>query len=172
MKSYIGLFFAVCLWHISYSQTKIEKVVPIKQGKNVNFDFTWPELITFKTWTGNEVKLVASVEINKGQNDDAFKFTVEEVANEVHIATFIENYKDIPRKIVIRKVGQEYFFNTDDTNSAEIRKFKEENGEGGYDYINHGVIMDITLEVWVPNNISIDVYSKFGMIEESILPET
>jgi hypothetical protein len=165
MKSIIGLLIVICTWHISYGQTKIEKIVPVKEGQNINFDFTWPELITFKTWTGTEVKLVATVEINKGQNDNAFKFKVDQSSSETHIASFIENFKSLPRKIVIRKGGQEYFFNTDDTNSPEIRKFKEENGEGGYDYINHGVIMDITLEVWVPNNISIDVYSKYGMIE-------
>ena len=165
MKSFIGLIILVGQVHLSIGQTKIEKVIPVKQGQVINFEFTWPELITIKPWTGREVKLVASVEINKGQNDEAFKFTVDEAADEIHVSSFIENYEDIPRKIVIRKGDQEYFFNTDDTNSLEIRNFKKENGSSGYDYINHGVIMNISLELWIPNNISINVYSKYGMIE-------
>ena len=165
MKNLICLLVIACTGNLAYSQTQIEKLVPVKQGQQVNFDFTWPELITFKTWAGSEIKLVASVEINKGQHDEAFKFDVEESAGEINIASFIEDYKNIPRKIVIHKGGQEYFFDTDDTNSPEVLKFKEANGDGGYEYMNYGVIMDITLEVWVPNNISLDVYSKFGMIE-------
>ena len=165
MKSFICLILLVGQVHLSFGQTKIEKVIPVKLGQVINFEFTWPELITIKPWTGSEVKLVASVEINKGQNDEAFKFTIDEAADEIHVSSFIENYEDIPRKIVIRKGDQEYFFNTDDTNSLEIRNFKKENGSSGYDYINHGVIMNISLELWIPNNISIDVYSKYGMIE-------
>jgi hypothetical protein len=165
MKYFIYLILVTCSLNLAHGQTKIEKLVPVKQGQQINFDFTWPELITFKTWAGSEIKIVAAVEINKGQNDEAFKFNVDETSSEINITSFIENYKNLPKRIVIHKGGQEYFFNTDDTNSPEVRKFKEENGDGGYDYINYGVIMDIVVEVWVPNNISIDVYSKFGMIE-------
>ena len=165
MKNYIFLILISCATHISFSQTKIEKIVPVEQGQHISFDFTWPELITFRSGTGNEIKLVASVDINRGQNDEAFKFTVDQNSSEINIASLIEDYKDLPRKIIIKKGSQEYFFNTDDTNSPVIQKFKEEHGNEGYDYLNYGVIMEITLEVWVPSNISIDVYSKFGMIE-------
>ncbi len=165
MKIFIILLLLSYTTHISFGQTKIEKIVPVNQGQQINFNFTWPELITFRTWSGNEVKLVAFVNINRGQNDEAFKFTVDKTSSEITIASLIEDYKSLPRKIIIKKGGQEYFFNTDDTNSPAIQKFKEEHGHEGYDYINYGVIMEITLEVWLPNNISIDVYSKFGLIE-------
>jgi hypothetical protein len=165
MKNFIGLLLISIISQTSYAQTIVEKQVPLGQAKNINFEFTRPELITIKTWSGNEVKLVASVEINKGENDDAFKFKIENSLGELTIASYIEDYEDIPRKIRIYKNGQEYVFNTDDTNSPEIQKFKEETGDDGYDYMNTGVIMDISIEIWVPEQASINVYSKFGLVE-------
>jgi hypothetical protein len=164
MKKFILLLVAVFLAQTNYAQTRFEKIVPLNQAEVIKFDFTRPELITIKSWSGTEVKLVAQVEINKGENDAAFKFKIDNSSGELSITSYIEGYDEIPRKIRIHKNGQEYIFNTDDTNSAEIRKFKEDN-EGGYDYMNIGVILDITLEIWVPETASIDLYSKFGMVE-------
>ena len=128
-------------------------------------DFKWPELITIKTWERNEVKLVASVDINKGQNDSAFDFDIDNSTSGVRITSFIEDFKKIPKRILIKKGGQEYYFNTDNPNSAEIKKFKKEHGDNGYDHMNFGVIIDITVEIWVPSDVQLDVYSKFGMVE-------
>jgi len=149
----------------SHAQSSFEKIVPVKSGQNVSFNFTWPELISIKIWNKNEIKLVASVDINKGQNDEAFKFTVEETSSGIYIESLIENYKNLPRKIIINKGGQEYFFDTDDHNNPEIRKFKEETGSGSFNYTQYGVIMDITIEIWIPENISLEVESKYGMVE-------
>lgn len=165
MKRIICLIMVAYWANLAQGQTKTEKLIPIKVGQTINMDFIRPELITIKTWNKNEVKLVASVEINKGQNDDAFTFDIENTSSGVTIASLIENFKNLPTKILIKKDGQEYFFNTDNYNSPEVRKFKQEHGSDGYEYMTHGVITDITVEIWIPSNVSIDVYSKFGLIE-------
>ena len=165
MKNIICLIIVACWTSLAISQTKVEKTVPVKAGENIKMEFKWPELITIKTWERNEVKILASVEINKGQNDDAFTFDVDQSSSGIVIESLIKNYKNLPRSIVIRKGGQEYFFNTDDPNSHEIREFKKEHGDSGYEYTSHGVVMDINLEVWVPSNCTLDVYSKFGLVE-------
>jgi hypothetical protein len=166
MKRLICLI-AVAYWvNLAQAQTKLEKVVPVKSGENVNMDFTWPELISIKTWDRDEIKLVASVDINKGQNNDAFIFEVNNNSSGITIASLIKGYKGLPKKIMIMQGGQEYFFDTDDTKSPEVRKFKKEH-PGSYEYMNYGVITEITLEVWVPKSIKMDIYSKFGLIEVS-----
>ena len=163
MKNLFCLILVAYWAGLAHGQTKTEKIVSVKTGQNVNMDFTWPELVTVRTWDRNEVKLVASVEINNGENNDAFTFEVDNTSSGVSISSVINGYKELPRKITIVQGGQKYFFNTDDPKSPEIQKFKKEHGN--YEYMNHGVIMDITLEVWVPSNIKMDIYSKFGLVE-------
>lgn len=165
MQRIICLIIVAYWANLAQAQSKVEKLVPVQAGQTVNMDFKWPELITIRTWDKNEVKLVASVDINKGQNDDAFVFEVNETSSGVTIASHIKNFKSLPRKILIKKDGQEYFFNTDDHSSPEIQKFRNEYGNDGYDYMNVGVIMDITVEIWLPSNANLDVYSKFGLVE-------
>ena len=147
------------------AQSTSEKSIPVSSGKSVSLDFKWPELIQIKAWDKNEVKIVAKVDINKGQNDDAFQINVDNTGESVLINSEIKDYKNLPRKIVIKMDGQEYFFNTDDRNSPEIRAFEEEHGSASYSYVNYGVIMEITLEVWVPKSSPLEVYSKFGLVE-------
>ena len=165
MKNLICLIIVAGWANLAISQTKVEKIVPVKSGGNIKMEFKWPELITIRTWERNEVKLIGSVEINKGENDDAFAFDVDQSSSGVIIESFIKNFKNLPRRILIKKGDQEYFFNTNDPNSPEIRKFKKEHGQDGYDYTSHGVIMDINLEVWIPSKCTLDVYSKFGLVE-------
>lgn len=163
MLRILYLITLVCWSSIAIGQTKIEKVESVKEGQTIVMDFTWPELITVKTWDKNEVKLIATVSINNGQNDDAFELEVEQTSTGISISSLVKNMDDLPKKIMIKHGGQEYFFDTDDRNSVEIRAFEKENGK--VKYTNFGVIMDITLEIYVPNNVILDAYCKFGLIE-------
>lgn len=150
--------FALC-------QTKIDKTIATKSGQNVSLDFTWPELIQVSSWDKNEIKVEALVSINQGQNDDAFKLEVDNVAGSIRVKSDIRGFEGLPKKIMIRAGGEEYFFNTDDRNSPEVVRFLDEKGSNGYEYMNHGVIMDIKIVVYVPSNINLDIYSKYGLVE-------
>ncbi len=146
------------------AQTKVEKSIAVNQGQKVELNFKHPELITIKTWDQNEIKISAEVSINFGRNDEAFQFDVAE-GEMIRINSQIENYSDLPRNIVIRYKGEDFFFETKDPHSPEIMKFREEIGDNGYEYMRHGVIMDIKVDVFVPKGISLDVEAKFGLVE-------
>jgi hypothetical protein len=165
MKYIISLIILAGVGNFALCQTKINKTIATKSGQNVSLDFTWPELIQVSSWEKNEIKIEAQVTINRGQNDDAFKLEVDEAAGSIRVKSEIENFEDLPKKIMIRSGGQEYFFNTDDRNSPEVVKFLDDKGSNGYEFMNHGVIMDIKLVVYVPSNINLDIYSKYGMVE-------
>ena len=153
----------VCWSSIAFGQTEIEKAEPIKAGETVQMDFTWPEVVTIKTWDSQEVKVVAHVDINKGQNDDAFQLTVEKTSSGLSISSSVKDMEKLPHKVVIRSGGKDYFFDTDDMNSKEIKDFKKEHGD--VQHTSYGPILDITVEVFVPNNIQLDAYCKFSLLE-------
>lgn len=148
----------------AFTQTSITKAVPLNNIGKIELDFTWPELITIQGWDKNEIKIEGSVAINQGQNDEAFKLKVQESDGSLKISSYIENHDRLPKKILIRKNGEEHFFNTDDKNAPEIVKYREENGSS-FDYMSHGVIKDISLTIYVPTSILLDAYCEYGLIE-------
>lgn len=160
---YIMLFLGIVL--PGKSQTRFEKNIPVKAGQRVEMNFKFPDLITINTWDKNEIGIIASVNINQGENDDAFE--IEHNAGEVlRINSQIKNYQDLPERISLKYKGQEYFFNTSDWNSPEIQRFKQDKGaDANYDYMRRGVIMDITLEIMVPKGIELEVDAKHGLVE-------
>lgn len=165
MKRNICLMAMACWMSYAFGQTKIERTIEVSNGQKVMMDFTWPELVTINTWDKNEIKVSATVSINNGQNDDAFELKLEERQGVVELITSIKDKDKLPRKIVIRKGGESFFFDTDNPNSPEVLKFKKEHGTEGYDYMNFGVIKDIYVTVYVPRNVVLDVSSKYGMVE-------
>lgn len=163
MKKLLFLLIAIGLGCSVQSQTRVEKTIAVRSGQKVEMYFKRPELITIKTWDKSEIQVVGNVSINNGANDDAFEIisTDDEVLS---IKSAIKNYNDLPRNLVIRYKGEDYFFNTNNPNAPEVVKFKSEM-DGGYDYMRNGVITDITLEIMVPKNIDLEIESKFGLVE-------
>ncbi|MEP1093757.1 MAG: hypothetical protein ABJG78_01530 [Cyclobacteriaceae bacterium] len=163
MKYLLFLLITVGVSYMTQSQTRTEKTIAVRSGQIVEMNFKHPELISIKAWDQNEIKVVAIVSINNGGNDDAFEIEMES-SDKVSVRSRVKNYEDLPRNIMIRHRGEDYFFNTSDPNAPEVQKFKAENGDG-YEYMQRGVIMDITLEIMVPRGISLDVDAKHGLVE-------
>lgn len=159
---YIMLFLGVVL--PGTAQKRFEKSIPVKSSQKVAMNFNHPKLITINTWDKNEIGIVASVSINQGGGDDAFdiEYTTGET---LRINSYIKNFDQIPSKIAIKYQGTEYFFDTSDWNDPKIQKFKKEKGEGNFEYMHHGVMVDIKLEINVPKGIVLDVESKHGLVE-------
>lgn len=159
---YIMLFLGIVL--PGTAQKRIEKTIPIQAGQRVEMNFNHPKLITINTWDKNEIGIVANVSINQGAADDAFD--IEYTAGEtLRINSHIENFDQIPSKIIIKYQDTEYFFNTSDWNDPKIQKFKKEKGEGNFEYMHHGVMVDIKLEINVPKGIELEVDAKHGLVE-------
>lgn len=164
MKYFLLLLVVFGIAETTRAQTTVDKSVAVKSGQKVAMTFKYPELISIKTWDKNEIQISANVSINGGSNDEAFEIIIDE-GETLNISSRIKDYENLPRRVVIRSQGRDYFFETDDLSSEEIQKFREENGGSGFDYMSQGVIVDIVLEITVPKNISLEVDATFGLVE-------
>ena len=160
---YIMLLFVASLNAIG--QTTLEKSQSTRPGQKVKMEFKYPELVSIKTWDRNEIKIAASVSINNGQNDDAFDVTINDADGVLSIQSIINNYDEIPRRIMFSRNGEKHFFNTSDWNSPEVQAFLAKYGKNGYHHSSSGVIKDIKLTITVPKNITLDIESKFSTVE-------
>ena len=129
-------------------------------------EFPYAELINIRGWDGNTIELSAEVLINMGKNDDAYQFSLTDTNGGKEINGDIKDYDKLPEVIQIKKGGQVFYFDTDDWNSPQIKKFYEEEGREGISWSSHGVARAIKVEIKVPRNLgSLEVTSKFGLID-------
>ena len=163
MRNLIIAGLMICNGHI-LAQTQIEEKVAVRSGQNVKMDFEDPKLIKVHTWERQEVVIKGSVSINRGEHDSAFEIVAEQGSDAVVITARIKNRDDIPKRTVIRKGDQEYYFPTGDPNDPAIQKFFSEHGRE-YTYMSNGIIHDITLEVFVPKGTTCSIDAKFGLVE-------
>lgn len=143
------------------AQTKLDKTIPVKSGQQVRLTFDYPELIRVTTWEKNEVSIQGTVSINDGENDDAFVLDINFSGDAVDIRGRIKDMDDLPHRITVIKDGVKITFR----NESEWQKFRKENGKSGYDMMNRGLEMDITLDIKVPAKMQTTVVSVYGMVE-------
>jgi len=147
------------------AQTPVNKSLSTAGASEIRMNFKYPELIKISTWDKNEVSVTGRASINNGLNDDAFKLGLEKDGSVINITSNIENLDKLPQKIMIKKDGMKYFFDTDNINDPKIKAFHEEHGDGNYQYQMHGVIKEIKLEIKVPKSIKLNIQSKYGLVE-------
>lgn len=148
------------LCSLALGQISVNKVVSIKSGQEINMKFDYPDLIKVSTWDKNEISIGGTVEINFGENDDAFELDVTESGGTVYIENHIRNLMNLPQRITIVDKGQRMVFKS----KTELNKYKEEN-PGSYDRMSWGPNIDITLEIKVPKNVKTTVISVYGVVE-------
>lgn len=152
----------LCLFAGSLAaQTTINKTVPLQSGQKVNMRFDYPELIRVSTWEKNEISIQGTVSINGGENDDAFRLDITTGGSSVTIRNEIKYMEDLPQRITVTKDGEKMRFRT----KRDWEKYKDEHGGKGYNTVNQGVDMDITLEIKVPRNTDTFVESVYGLVE-------
>ncbi|MEP2772793.1 MAG: hypothetical protein ABJH05_11630 [Fulvivirga sp.] len=160
-----SLVIILCLLSVSsFSQKQINVSQSTAGVKSVVMDFKYPELIVITTWDKDEIVISGKSNINNGENDEAFKLNIEKEGDQLTIRSEIENLEDLPKRIMIKRNGEKYYFDTDDFHDPKIKAFLEEKG-GGHQYQMHGVIKEITLEIKVPKTIFLDVRAKYGLVE-------
>lgn len=147
-----------------FAQRKIEKAIPVSADQSIKIDIKFAETIQLHTWEKKEILVRAEVSINRGENDDAFEIRSEVSDGKVMITTGLQNEEQIPRRIVIHRGDQEYFFKTGDFHHPDVEKFMAENG-GSYQWSSSGILRSIKLEIFVPQGVSTTLESKFGMLE-------
>jgi hypothetical protein len=143
-----------------FAQTAINKTIPVKPGQKVSMHFDYPELVKVSTWDKNEISIQGSVQINGGENDDAFELTTSSDGNVVSIKNEIKDMKNLPHHITITDGAQKIVFR----NKEEFKKYQAEHGRT-YNNVSYGLDMDIILEIKVPRNMETKVESVYGMVE-------
>lgn len=160
----LGSILLLFLCPALLAQRNIEKKVNVSAGQSIFIDVDYPELIKVYTSPTNELIVKVKVSINRGENDDAFVLTESLSDKTVTIKSEIKNLKNLPKRILIKRGDQEYYFKTENYKSAEVQKFIEDNG-GEYEFMNSGVIKEIEMEVYVPKGVAVKVEAKFGLVE-------
>ncbi len=147
-----------------YAQTKIEKSISLQGAAKIRLAFEFTQLIKVHTWDKQDIRITGSVSINRGENDDAFQLVSKISGSTLEVVGELKDKDNIPRRTIIKKGDQEYYFKANDASDAKVREFLKENG-GDYTYMNNGIIQEITLEIFVPKGMPCTIDSKFGLVE-------
>lgn len=138
----------------------VSKVIPFKSGQKISMKFDYPQLIKVSTWDKNEVSVVGYVDINDGENNDAFQLEATTGSSTVTIQSSIRNIHDLPRRFMVLRDNQKIKFKSKD----EYRKYVREAGDDHMIY-RDGSDIDIKLEIKVPRGADARIISVYGMVE-------
>ena len=147
------------------AQTNVTKSLETRAGQPVIMTFAQPEQISIEVWEKETIEIEARVSINRGENDDAFQINADDTGDALTIATEIVGKEDLPERITIHYGGQDHYFNTEDWSHPDVQAFLDEHGQENVQWTSHGPVIEITVRVFVPKNIALEVTSKFGLVE-------
>jgi hypothetical protein len=163
MKFFINVFF-LFLCPALLAQRNIEKKIVVANEQAISLEFDYPELIRVYTSATNELVIKGKVSLNQGESDEAFELNSTTEGNKIKVISSIRDKDKLPKRIMIKRGDQEYYFKTDNYNSPEVQKFIEENGRE-YSYMSNGIIIKIELDVYLPKGIATTIHAKYGLIE-------
>lgn len=157
------IFTLLCctLMLISGAQEMVKKSFPVKSGQELELSFDYPKTITLSTWSGNEVQIEASVEINGGQNNDAFILESKEEGNKLIISNRIKDIDKLPHQYSIVHGTEKLVFSSKEAMKEHTAKLKGENY-----YTRTGIDMEITITVKIPATMTNTIAkAQFGSID-------
>jgi hypothetical protein len=151
---------AIAIPASSFAQTPINKTIPFQTGQSIVMHFDYPELVQVSTWDKNEISIQGTVDINGGENDDAFVMENSTAGGTVNIRSEIKNLKGLPQRITVCGNGQKIMFR----DKAELRKYQQEHGVT-FNTTSFGPDINIVLDIKVPRNVQTRIESVYGMVE-------
>lgn len=153
---YIGCLLCIA----SAAQTKVNKTYPVRTGQQVELTFDYPKIVRISTWDKNEVAVTATVNINEGENDNAFELLDETNDGKISIRNIIRDMKSLPKRYTVVKNGLKSTFKS----KEDFQSFMSQN-RGGAQMTSEGVDMEIVVEVKVPANTATNVKATYGIVE-------
>lgn len=166
MQKLLLLIMASLLCLPAVAQRKFEKSYPLPASRKLNLNFQELSTVKVTPWDKNEVSVQVSVSINNGENDNAFDIKADESNNTLTLETILINPESIPRKsFITTRDGTRYFVKNPDWNSKEVQEFLALHGNEDVSFVGSGIIKDIFINVFVPKNADLSVYTKNGDIE-------
>lgn len=162
IKSLLPVLLLFSAW--GNAQTRVDKTFSLGNARQLQLHFEDPKLIRIQTWDRQDVGIKGVVNINNGEHDSAFEITSRIEGDALRIQSTLKDRESIPKRLMIKRGDQEYYFKTGDVSDPEVQKFLSENGHE-YRYMSNGILQDITLEVFVPQKVSCELFAKFGIVE-------
>lgn len=156
---FIWLFIAL-VPYIAFSQTKITKSYPVAKGQTVELRFDYPKIIRISTWDKNEVSVEASVKINQGEDNNAFRL-VESLTNGKVIISNKLDIDNIPESYFLVENGIKTRFTT----KADMDNYRKEKGISNNISYYQQKDIEVTLEIKVPANVTTNLASVYGIVE-------
>lgn len=143
------------------AQTNVNKTYPVKAGQKLVMKFDFPKLIKVTTWDKNEVAINAKVNINDGENNDAFVLEDTNDGGELTISNKIKDRENLPKRYIIKQGGEKMVFKT----KKALQEYMDEKKQTNWDYWGSNIDIDITMEIFVPANMETELTSTYGMVE-------
>lgn len=144
----------------AFSQTKISKSYPVKPGQQIELHFDYPKLIRISSWDKDEIAIDASIQINEGENDNAFSLEESTVDGKIFISNKID-MDQIPETYYIMEEGEKLRF----PSKADFEQYKKESkaSEKRSIYIKKDI--EVTMEIKLPARSYAEVMSTYGLVE-------
>ncbi|MEM6524257.1 MAG: DUF4097 family beta strand repeat-containing protein [Bacteroidota bacterium] len=165
MRTIITISLILLICGSVKAQRSIEENFELGGKQKLEMNFKWPKLVRVQNWEGQTVKITGEVLINNGENNDAFKLRSKVFDDQIVITSAIEKLDDLPKKIMIKRDGMKYYFNTGDWNDPEVKKFLGEKENGQHSYMTMGVIKEIQIDVYLPKGVEVVINAKYGLVE-------
>jgi len=161
MKKNISLVWALIATMACYGQTAIDKSFAINAGQKLVLKFDYPQLIRVTTWDKAGVAIRGSIEINSGENDNAFVIESSSSGKTLTIVSEVQDLKGLPKRYTITdEAGKKVMFKDVD----DLKQYRSQHGQQ-YKNISMGVDIEIQLEVFVPRNTETEVIATYGTVE-------
>lgn len=146
--------------------TNLNRSFPLSKGQVLELNVDYPDLVVVSSWKNNTVALTGSVDINRGNNNDAFLVEEENEAGKLRITTRIKDMDKLPRTYLRYGPGadgkkEELVFNS----QADWEAYRRNNPKQENVYYGNTLQMKIQLELKVPEGTTLLVKAKYGMVE-------
>lgn len=88
------IILTVCMTALE-AQTTVEETYPLTSQTYVKLEMRFPDSVIVTPSKDDQLRIVAQVKINEGENDDAFYFASETQGNTLSISTKYKNEKEL-----------------------------------------------------------------------------
>ncbi|UXE66622.1 MAG: hypothetical protein KA713_19630 [Chryseotalea sp. WA131a] len=88
----------------------VSKTIPVQPNQKIFMHFDFPELIKVSTWDKNAISIEGTVDINDGENNDAFVLDSKANGNTVEIKGFIKNMDELPKRMMVIRDNKKNYF--------------------------------------------------------------
>lgn len=155
------IIIGICcaLYSCASAQTTLTKTYSVPTGKSVNLDFDYP-VVKVSTWQKNEVSVVAHVNINNGENDNAFSLEDQNTGGQLTISGQIKDIGKLKHQYTIVRDGKKTVFRSKED-------YVQAQKSGNVKSLSEGPNIEIVVEVKVPVNVQTNIKSTYGVVELS-----